>query len=79
MELLISTVWVALFIWRLPNVMQMYEPVTEGSYIKMIDMVSGRGKMEVSFLSCKNFVIVKELDRRSDYTKPPIFSLHFML
>lgn len=30
--------------------MQMYEPVTEGSYIKMIDMVSGRGKMEVNTL-----------------------------
>ena len=26
----------------------MYEPVSEGSYIKMIDMVSGGGKMEVS-------------------------------
>jgi hypothetical protein len=23
--------------------LQMYEPVTEGSYIKMIDMVSGQG------------------------------------
>ncbi|KAG0573467.1 hypothetical protein KC19_VG180900 [Ceratodon purpureus] len=36
---------------RLRNYEKMYEPVTEGSYIKMIDMVSGRGKMEVNSIS----------------------------
>jgi 6-phosphofructo-2-kinase/fructose-2,6-biphosphatase len=36
---------------RLRNYERMYEPVTEGSYIKMIDMVSGRGKMEVNSIS----------------------------
>ncbi|XP_024399319.1 6-phosphofructo-2-kinase/fructose-2,6-bisphosphatase [Physcomitrium patens] len=36
---------------RLSNYEKMYEPVTEGSYIKMIDMVSGRGKMEVNSIS----------------------------
>jgi len=35
------------------NLMQIYEPVTEGSYIKMIDMVSDQGgQMQVSALAC---------------------------
>jgi hypothetical protein len=35
------------------NLMQIYEPVTEGCYIKMIDMVSDQGgQMQVSVLAC---------------------------
>jgi hypothetical protein len=35
------------------NLMQVHEPVTEGSYIKMIDMVSDQGgQMQVSALAC---------------------------
>ncbi len=35
------------------NLMQIYESVTEGSYIKMIDMVSDQGgQMQVSALAC---------------------------
>jgi hypothetical protein len=35
------------------NLMQIYEPVTEGSYIKMIDMVRDQGgQMQVSALAC---------------------------
>jgi hypothetical protein len=35
------------------NFMQIYEPVTEGCYIKMIDMVSDQGgQMQVSVLAC---------------------------
>jgi hypothetical protein len=35
------------------NLMQIYEPVTEGSYIKMIDMVRDQGgQMQVSSLAC---------------------------
>jgi len=35
------------------NLMQIYEPVTEGCYIKMIDMVSDQGgQMQVSALAC---------------------------
>ncbi|KAG6552608.1 hypothetical protein Mapa_005808 [Marchantia paleacea] len=37
---------------RLENYERVYEPVTEGSYIKMIDMVSGQGgQMQVSNIS----------------------------
>jgi len=42
----------------------MYEPVTEGSYIKMIDMVSGRGKMEVNISSCEGVSTAKRLPKR---------------
>jgi hypothetical protein len=45
-------------------VIQMYEPVTEGSYIKMIDMASGGGKMEVNILPCKGVLTVKRLPRQ---------------
>jgi hypothetical protein len=35
------------------NLMQIYEPVTEGSYVKMIDMVGDQGgQMQVSALAC---------------------------
>lgn len=44
--------------------MQMYEPVTEGSYIKMIDMVSGRGKMEVNISSSKGISTAKRLPKQ---------------
>lgn len=38
----------------------MYEPVNEGSYIKMIDMASGKGgQIQVSFLQiCIYFLII---------------------
>lgn len=47
-----------------PKVMQMYEPVTEGSYIKMIDMVSGRGKMEVSISFFNRVSTAKKLPKQ---------------
>ncbi len=45
------------------NLMQIYEPVTEGSYIKMIDMVSDQGgQMQVSVLACVTLWSTSRLD-----------------
>lgn len=39
--------------------LQVYEPVQEGSYIKMIDMVSGQGgQIQVSYSYCYSVIVV---------------------